>query len=230
MIHSCRRLSRSWRRKRISSATMLRMLALIAASSGAGNTPAAFASDSTHSAIAEIAICSIVGRSFAGVQSASVILGSGLLPSARAAPIAQSYRRYAARAPTWSTGLISRSRPISDLHSSAAAGSDSSAMTAAMSGRRMVISQWSYRDDGSRPRRDQVDRDRQRWDREDSRRREDERMYREHDEWQERQRFRPTSPGWYHDDDPRPPAQAIYGAVGAGEIDADATLERWRRI
>jgi hypothetical protein len=67
-------------------------------------------------------------------------------------------------------------------------------------------SQWQYRDDGLRPRQ-YKDRDRERWEREDNRMKKDREIERDYRSWEERQRHRRETPGWYLDDDPRPPRQ-----------------------
>jgi hypothetical protein len=66
-------------------------------------------------------------------------------------------------------------------------------------------SRLAYRDYEGRGRPYQGEMDRRRIDEEYDRRQRGYEMQRNYERWEERQRFRPTSPRWWHDDDPRPP-------------------------
>jgi hypothetical protein len=80
-----------------------------------------------------------------------------------------------------------------------------------------------YRDDGARPRQYQ-DRDRDRWNREDKRLQKDREMERDHRNWEDRQRHRREPPGWYLDEDPRPPRNHDVPPAGPGNLQS---RDRW---
>jgi hypothetical protein len=208
LSYSFRNVPRSSRAQMIASFAMTSTLAWISASSGAASTPLALASSSAHSDSALTASWSTDGRCGVGTQSASNTPGSFCSPSRFAAASVQSHRARAAAEPTASTGHISRKRSANALRSLAITGMARTATAATVAnglsidqGPRLRLAQ-RY-DLPPRPYGGEMDRRRSR----DMEKREerDRNMGDAYQKWRDRQRSRPASPGWYHDDDPAPP-------------------------